>query len=72
VSEIKAKPTSEQAEGIASAFAEATDEQLVTRDYLDAKLEGVKSDIVRWLFGTIGFQTLIMLGAGIALARLAH
>ena len=68
----KAKLTPEQAEGIASAFAEATDKQLVTRDYLDAKLEGVKSEIVRWLFGTIGFQTLIMLGAVIALARLAH
>ena len=39
---------------------------------LEIKIESVKSDIVRWLFGTIGFQMLIMLSAVIALARLAH
>jgi hypothetical protein len=68
----RAKLTPEQAEGIASAFAEATGDQLVTKDYLDSKLESAKSDIVRWLFGAIGFQTLIMLAAVIALARISH
>lgn len=39
---------------------------------LEAKIESTKSDIVKWLFGTIGFQTLVILGAVVALARLAH
>lgn len=34
-----------QAEAIADAFREATSEQLVTRDYLDSCLEGIKSSI---------------------------
>ena len=36
---------------------------------LEAKIETVKADIIKWMFGTIGFQTLIILGAVIALAR---
>ena len=39
---------------------------------LEAKIEGVKSDIVKWMFGTIGFQTLIIIGAVVALARMAR
>jgi len=39
---------------------------------LDAKIESVKSEIVRWMFGTIGFQTIVVVGAVVALARLAH
>jgi hypothetical protein len=31
-----------------------------------------KFDVLRWLFGAIGFQTIIILGAVVALARLAH
>jgi hypothetical protein len=37
---------------------------------LEAKIEATKSEIIKWMFGTIGFQTLIVLGAVIALARL--
>jgi hypothetical protein len=37
----------------------------------EAKLEAAKADIIKWMFGTIGFQTIIVLGAAIALARLA-
>jgi hypothetical protein len=39
---------------------------------LEAKIEATKAEIIKWLFGTIGFQTLVILGAVIALARLAH
>jgi len=39
---------------------------------LEAKIEAAKAEIIKWLFGTIGFQTLVILGAVIALARLAH
>ena len=39
---------------------------------LELKIESVKSEIVRWMFGTIGFQTIVVVGAVVALARLAH
>jgi hypothetical protein len=35
----------------------------------EAKFEATKAEIIKWMFGTIGFQTLIILGAVIALAR---
>ena len=37
---------------------------------LEAKIEATKAEIIKWMFGTIGFQTLIILGAVIAPARL--
>lgn len=37
---------------------------------LEAKIEATKAEIIKWMFGTIGFQTLIVLGAVVALARL--
>jgi hypothetical protein len=37
---------------------------------LDARIEASKAEIIKWMFGTIGFQTLIILGAVIALARI--
>jgi hypothetical protein len=39
---------------------------------IEAKLESFKSEIVRWMFGTIGFQTIVVVGGVVALARLAH
>jgi hypothetical protein len=39
---------------------------------LEAKIEATKAEIIKWLFGTIGFQTLVILGAVLALARLSH
>lgn len=39
---------------------------------LEAKIEATKSEIIKWLFGTIGFQTLVILGAALALAKIAH
>ena len=48
--------TAPQAEAVADAFREATSEELVTRDYLDGRLESVKAsieaakaDIVKWV-----------------------
>ena len=34
---------------------------------LESKIAETKSDIVKWMFGTIGFQTLVMIGAIITL-----
>jgi hypothetical protein len=39
---------------------------------LEAKIEAVKSDLVKWMFGTVGFQTLVGIGAVIALARVVR
>ncbi|MFL9827746.1 DUF1640 domain-containing protein [Rhodoplanes sp. SY1] len=36
---------------------------------LEAKIEASKAEILKWMFGTIGFQTLISLGAVLALSR---
>jgi hypothetical protein len=36
---------------------------------LEAKIQATKAEIIKWMFGTIGFQTIIILGAVIALAR---
>jgi hypothetical protein len=40
--------------------------------FIQAKIESAKSEIIKWIFGAIGFQTLFILGAVIALARIAH
>jgi hypothetical protein len=37
-----------------------------------AGVSDAKTDIIKWMFGTIGFQTVIIIGAVIALARLSH
>jgi hypothetical protein len=39
---------------------------------IEAKLERFKSEIVAWTSGTIGFQTIVLVGAVVALARLSH
>lgn len=75
-----------QAKATAEAFAEATSQELATKAdlavveskiekaelRLEAKIEATKAEIIKWLFGTIGFQTLVILGAVLALARLTH
>jgi hypothetical protein len=79
----KAKLSPEQAEGFADAIAEAVQSDLATttdiagvktdiqalRAATRADIAEAKADIIKWMFGTIGFQTLIILGAVIALAR---
>ena len=64
----------EQAAGTSAALAERLGEvpgvagkEDVLR--LEAKIEATKAEIIKWMFGTIGFQTIIILGAVIALAR---
>jgi len=32
-------------------------------------VESARADILKWMFGTIGFQTLVLLGAIVALAK---
>ena len=75
----KAKLTTEQAEGFADALSEALHDDLATKTdlreaelRLEAKVEASKTEILKWMFGTIGFQTLIILAAVVALSRIAH
>jgi hypothetical protein len=46
--------------------------RLATKADLKIEIESAKSEIIKWMFGTIGVQTVIILGAVIALARTAH
>jgi hypothetical protein len=66
-----------QAEVLAEEQVRLFDERLTARADLAAlatkvELEAAKSKIIKWMFGTIGFQTLIIPGAVIALARLFY
>src|ERR1700729_120422 len=72
----KAKFTPEQAEGLSEAFAQASAEPLATKSdisglcsdlreaelRLEAKIEATGAEILKWMFGTIGFQTIVILG----------
>jgi hypothetical protein len=78
----------QQAKGVAWALAETATANLVTREFLDlrlgeiratiahlatkAELAEAKSDILRWIVGAIGFQTIVIIGAVAALFRLLH
>lgn len=68
----KAKLSPEQAEGLADAMAEALQGDLVTKADLRPELADTRSEIVRWVAGLIGFQTLAVIGAVVALARALH
>lgn len=68
----KAKLSPEQAEGLADAMAEALQGDLVTKADLRAELAETRSEIVRWVADLLGFQTLPVIGAVIALARASH
>ena len=68
----KAKLSPEQAEGLADAMAEALQGDLVTKADLRAGLADTRSEIVRWVAGLIGFQTLAVIAAVVALARAPH
>lgn len=79
----KAKLSPEQAEGFADALAEAVQSDIATKGdirdtrselretelRLEARIEASKAEIIKWLFGTIGFQTLVILGTVLALVR---
>lgn len=68
----KAKLSPEQAEGLADAMAEALQGDLVTKVDLRAELADTRCEIVRWVAGLIGFETLAVIGAVVALARALH
>ena len=36
---------------------------------LEARIEVTKADLIKWVVGMIGFQTIVLLGAAPALAR---
>jgi hypothetical protein len=36
---------------------------------IDTKIEALRADLIKWVFGVIGFQTLIIVGAIIALTK---
>jgi hypothetical protein len=38
---------------------------------LEARLESVKTDLLKWVIGAMGFQTLVILGALVSFARMA-
>jgi hypothetical protein len=76
--------TPEQAKGAAAAFGDAfADDRLATKDDLSkldmslraeihTTLADAKAEILKWMFGTIGFQTVVILGAVFALSRFGH
>jgi len=66
----KAKLSPEQAEGLADAMAEALQGDRVTKADLHAELADTRSEIVRWVASSIGFQTLAVIGT--VTARAPH
>jgi hypothetical protein len=46
--------------------------ELATKSEVKADIAEAKADILKWMFGTIGFQTLVLLGAAVALAKALH
>lgn len=68
----KAKLSPEQAEGLADAMAEALQGERFTKADLRAELADTRTEIVRWVAGLIGFQTLAIIGAVVALPRTLH
>ncbi|MCI0735786.1 MAG: CCDC90 family protein [Beijerinckiaceae bacterium] len=65
--------TPEQAEALASAFGEATHDDLATKAdlaKLESKIAEVKADILKWMVGAIGFQTVVIVGALVSLVRI--
>ena len=81
VKELKAAGFDDrQAEAVTRVFATTRDAfDLATKAdlrevelRLETKIETAKAEIIKWMFGTIGFQTLVILGAAIALARVGR
>ena len=68
----KGKFTTEQAESIADAMAATLHDDLATKADLKAEIADAKTEIIKWMFGTIGFQTVVIVGAAIALTHISH
>jgi hypothetical protein len=59
-----------QAQDMASAISDTIIDTVVTREYLDLRLAELKAEILKWMFGVVGLQTLAILGGLAALLRL--
>ena len=66
-----------QAQDMASAISDTIVDTVVTREYLDLRLgeirvelAGLKSEMLKWMSGAVGLQTLAILGGVAALFRL--
>ena len=55
---------------MASAISETIIDTVVTREYLDLRLAELKAEILKWMFGVVGLQTLVILGGMAAFPRL--
>ena len=72
--------TPEQARTAAAALAEAVSgaelatkqDLLATKADLLVSLAETKAEIIKWMVGTIGIQTVAIIGAVLALMRMAH
>ena len=71
--------TAEQSSSLVDSLGEVLASDLLAKSdlretelRLEAKIADVKADLVKWLFGAVGVQTLVILGAVFALARAAH
>ncbi|MGH6847502.1 MAG: hypothetical protein ACREC0_08710 [Methylocella sp.] len=69
--------TPEQAEALAEALGEATQGDLATKAdlarleaELEARIAEAKADILKWVVGAIGFQTVVILAALVSLVRI--
>jgi hypothetical protein len=72
-----------QAEVLADEQRRLIDDRLATKDDLErmqteinaatrADIAEFKADILKWMFSTIGFQTLVILGTVLALSHFGH
>jgi len=77
-----------QAEALADEQRRLIDDRLATKDDLErmevairvqvantatkADIAETKADILKWMFGTMGFQTVVILGAALALNHFGH
>jgi type II secretory pathway component PulM len=66
-----------QAQDMASAISDTIVDTVVTREYLDLRLGEIrvelaelKSEMLKWMSGAVGLQTLAILGGVAALFRL--
>jgi len=80
----KGQFTLEQANALAEGMASASQDNLATKEDikelnfkiaavgsgLELKIEALRSDILKLLIGAVGLQTVVIIGALIALARL--
>ena len=76
VRKLKAAGFSEdQAEAVTTVISDthkADITELVTKTDLNADMSELKADILKWVLSAIGFQTIVIVGAMVTLARSVH